>query len=359
MCVLLCYLFMLEILLRMVQCLSTVSSGYASPTRSSWTQEHFEGNYLAGTLLVTVLASSRRVCGISLFFGAMSSVQSRLPSASLLPLRGIPPCPTEILADIAGRLSLADLRTFVLGSSRLHDIGAYYLYRHVRVNEDCASDLLPALLLHTRPQAHGRRRSSPLIYIRSLSFHAIDVNDCIRLIPLLGEVLARASNVSFLHLDLPADACSFLISDFRRRGIVRTSLSTVWAAFEMGDTSAPSSLLALPRLAGFEITHRRLLPEFARFRSIRAIDIKEDTSRGGIIEILEDVAMMELGRVLEAFTCAGGLAEVGAIVQCVAITLPHLVYFGIRCPYALVHTHQDTQNMAVVSGLLTPKYYMI
>ena len=287
----------------------------------------------------------------------MSSVQSRVRPPSGVSLPGGPSCPTEILLDIASRLPLHDLRTFVLGSSRLHDVGAYYLYHHIRIDEDCACDMLPALLLRTRPQARTHRRTSPLVYIRTMTFRAIDENDCIRVIPLLGDVLARASNISYLHLDIPPDACSFLISVFMRRGIVRKALSAVWAAFEMSDSSFPRSLFALPRLAGLQITHRRLLPELARYRSIWAIDIREDPPRGGIVEVLEHAAMMELGCALEAFTCGGSLDDINNIVRCVASTLPHLVYFGIHLPHNIFHTYLDTQNVVTVGCMLLLTFY--
>ena len=185
------------------------------------------------------------------------------------------------------------------------------------------------LLLRLLPGSSNHKRYSPILFVRTLVYDISVHDDDVRYMPYLCDVLKHANNLRILRIDTCNDSESILLSFFRRRGIIRTSLSAAEAAYDIGMGIYHASVWTLPFLAVVRSSSTLLAAELFRFRNLRAIVLDAVTSRDDLICLLDSTADSAFALRLEAFTCCLFMRDVPGALQAVAMALPKLRYLGI------------------------------
>ncbi|KAI0361339.1 kinase-like protein [Trametes cingulata] len=275
----------------------------------------------------------------------LNMMRSDVPSFAL-PKRSAA-LPVEIHMKIASLLSVPELRSLVRTCKTLHDIGSLFLYHTVEVTEKNAAQCLPALLLRLRPGSASHKRFPPVFTVRTLIYESSSFEDDLRFFPLLCDVLMYARDLRFLHINICGDGWGTLTALLKRRGLARTSVSPASAAFQF-DRSR-SSPYTMPRLSALRVANVDTLCALAKFRSLRAIILDDETSRPEIISALDRLGSDPWASRIEAFTCCAQLEDLAGVIRAVGHSFSRLSYLGVHVPMYPEMAQRDTLRAIEIS----------
>ncbi|PPQ74558.1 hypothetical protein CVT26_007816 [Gymnopilus dilepis] len=174
----------------------------------------------------------------------------------------------------------AKLRLMCASSDLIWPVGSF-IYRHVHVSGLTARSMALTIVTSTTIN-YGD-------FIVSLHFTGRTLADIHLTYPLFAEALLHMNNLRVLDLTIPSNHTGYLVSLFKRKGLIRTSTSQFACISDMlsGDNAATRKTLSVLRSLTFDADPSIIC--LASNRRLANVDVRKEVNITGLATIMDSI----------------------------------------------------------------------